>query len=700
MAATGKVIGTVTAVVGEAKATAADGTIRILQVGDQVRSDEVISTSAAGSINVALESGKTLDCGGDVNLTLHESILGVATAASSQTGASDSDVDAIQRAIAAGQDPSQVAAATAAGGAPAAGGADDGGTHEPVILEQGNSASVVSSGFTTEGETMSFLNGPVQAQLMVASVSLPSSAQDDQPAAHSIEIPSAPSLGAPADDQLIISAIAVEVAQAPATPAIEVASTPAAESNNAPQIVVSAPANTPVEQNPTAEESSAPVALNPNPAVASEDAPSQEPVTVVADTSPDEATGPSEQPVVVVTQPGENPADTSDDESPATPAVNPDPQEQSDEGSQPPVVVVAQPEENPVDTTDDGDTPSIPVVDPSPQEQNDDGSQPPVVVVTQPEEETPAPTDSTPAELPQPPVIANDSLTYSISANTNQDEQLALLTFENGNNTFQGLVFFHQQGQQQPMAVPLEFDLDYGVNSTIKLQYIDAFAGDSDSSTGHTAQKIAIKDFALGEGDTNTLIAQESDGVNVGLVGNTMQSEGTVVVKMNDPSTTADDAAAGPVGDWSYSNPVDVNDRVTYDGNSVNSPQADTNGGFDILDVTTSSLDLGSLADSELENFEVIALKGSSAQTLTLSVEDVLKVTDGADVLHIIGGTETARGNTVHDTLNVQGSGWTVVDGDSSAAGIQPSYFGWVQVTHSTGATLLVDPDVNVHLLG
>jgi hypothetical protein len=529
-----------------------------------------------------------------------------------------------------------------------------------VILEQGNSASVVSSGFTTEGDTISFPTQQVQAQQSVASVSLPLSAQHDVPAAPSVEIPSAPSFSAPADVQPIVSAVAVEPTQAPATPAVEVASTPAAEGNNAPQIVVSAPAETSVEQNPTAEESSAPVALNPDPVVASEDAPSQELVIVVADASTDEDTGDSEQPIVVVTQPGENPVDTSnDDESPSIPAVNPDPQEQSDEGSQPPVVVV-----------------------------------------TQPEEETPAPTDSTPGELPQPPVIANDSLTYSISANTNQDEQLALLTFENGNHTFQGLVFFHQQGQQQPMAVPLEFDLDYGVNSTIKLQYIDAFAGDSDSSTGHTAQKIAIKDFTLGEGDTNTLIAQESDGVNIGLVGNSMQTEGTVVVKMNDPSTTADDAAAGPVGDWSYTNPVDVNDRITYDGNPVNSPQADTNGGFDILDVTSSALDLGSLADSEIENFEVIALKGSGAQTLTLSVDDVLKVTDGADVLHIIGGTETARGNTVHDTLNVEGSGWTVVDGDSSAAGIQPSYFGWVQVTHSTGATLLVDPDVNVHLLG
>src|SRR5688572_26824823 len=153
MAATGKVIGTVTAVVGEAKATAADGTVRILQVGDQVHSDEVITTSAAGSINVALNNGKTLDCGADADLALHQGLLDVGVTAAPST---QSDVDSIQRAIAAGQDPSQVAAATAAGGAPAAGGGEDGGAHAPVIIEQSNSASVVSSGFNTEGDELSF----------------------------------------------------------------------------------------------------------------------------------------------------------------------------------------------------------------------------------------------------------------------------------------------------------------------------------------------------------------------------------------------------------------------------------------------------------------------------------------------------------------------------------------------------------------
>ena len=88
MAATGKVLGTVTSVVGEAKATAADGTVRVLQVGDIVHSDEVITTSAAGAINIALESGKTLDCGANTDLSLHESILGLATATAASSASS------------------------------------------------------------------------------------------------------------------------------------------------------------------------------------------------------------------------------------------------------------------------------------------------------------------------------------------------------------------------------------------------------------------------------------------------------------------------------------------------------------------------------------------------------------------------------------------------------------------------------------
>ena len=135
--------------------------------------------------------------------------------------------------------------------------------------------------------------------------------------------------------------------------------------------------------------------------------------------------------------------------------------------------------------------------------------------------------------------------------------------------------------------------------------------------------------------------------------------EGTVEVDMH----------TGHAGDWTFENPT-----------------AST--GVDILDFTGSSLDLGAVVNPALESIEVINLKGSAAQELTLTVDDVLKVTDGADVLHVVGGKE--------DTLNLADTGWHVVDGDASAAGNQPSYFGWVQVNHDSGATLLVDPDVNI----
>jgi len=97
MAASGKVLGTVTSVVGEAKATAADGTVRVLQVGDTIRSDETITTSAAGAVNIALENGKTLDCGANTDLSLHEGILGVATAATNvpATTAAPGSVEAL-----------------------------------------------------------------------------------------------------------------------------------------------------------------------------------------------------------------------------------------------------------------------------------------------------------------------------------------------------------------------------------------------------------------------------------------------------------------------------------------------------------------------------------------------------------------------------------------------------------------------------
>jgi hypothetical protein len=283
MAANGKVIGTVTAVVGEAKATAADGTVRILQVGDQVHSDETISTSAAGSINVVLANGKTLDCGGDADLALHQGILDVAV-----TAAPSADVDAIQRAIAAGQDPSQVAAATAAGGAPAAGGADEGGAHSPVILEQGNAASVVSSGFATEGASITFETLVPEAfpGTVVASSSAPVVVSADNETA---PLP-------PAFDNSISASIpaAVEIPQA-AAPAVET-----------PVTVVEAPVVVAQPSEPTSEQpaSDEPIVVAQPNEPTDEQPTSDEPIVVAQPNEPTDEQPASDEPIVVA-QPNE-----------------------------------------------------------------------------------------------------------------------------------------------------------------------------------------------------------------------------------------------------------------------------------------------------------------------------------------------------------------------------------------------------------
>ena len=581
MAATGKVIGTVTAVVGEAKATATDGTVRVLQVGDQVHSDEVITTSAAGSINVALTNGKTLDCGSDADLALHQGLLdvGVTAAPSSNT-----DIDSIQRAIAAGQDPSQVAAATAAGGAPAAGGADEGGAHSPVIVEQGNAASVVSSGFSTEGDTIAF-EAPLTEQF----------------AGRVVNSSSAPVV------------VTVDNEHAPVTPAFD-------NSFHA-----SLP---PVVEVPQAEA----------PAVVAEP-----PVTVVVDTP---AQTNNEQAPIVVVQPNEPVDEQPSSDEPIVVAQPNEPTDEQPTSDEP--IIVAQPNE-PTDEQPTGDEPVIVVQPNEPGDDQPTGDDPIVVV----DEETPAVVE-TPAFEP-----GTVSLNYSISANTNQDEQIGRLIFENGEHKYSTLVFFGQEGQQSPTAVELQFDLTEG-SSTVKLQYIDAFAGNDDASTGKMATKIAIKDFGLGVDGEQILLAEQNDGVNIGVGNKNLMTEGSVNVDMT----------TGQAGDWDF-HPMSASPAV------------------DILDLTGSTLAVGNITAGT----EVVNMKGSAEQELTLNAADVLNVTEGANILHIVGGKE--------DTLNVTGPGWSVVDGDASAAGTQASHFGWVQVNNQTsGATLLVDPDVNVHLMG
>jgi hypothetical protein len=165
-------IGTVKAIVGEVRATGADGVVRILVEGDTVSAGEVIETSANGAVHIQLVNGRALECGPQFSGALTQNLLDLpsgtrialdgsihhpifattpapdATSLALVTPSTSSpqDIAALQAAIAGGADPSQVADASAAGGAPGSGGTQDGGGGTPLIIEQANSRGEVTSG--------------------------------------------------------------------------------------------------------------------------------------------------------------------------------------------------------------------------------------------------------------------------------------------------------------------------------------------------------------------------------------------------------------------------------------------------------------------------------------------------------------------------------------------------------------------------
>src|SRR5262245_61744724 len=137
----GRVIGTVTN--GEVKVTSPDGSVRTLGAGDKVFANETVIPTGGAPVNISLASGGSLECAPRQELTLRTALLQVGR----PTG-----ISSIQEAILAGADPTAVADPTAAG-APAAGGSDEGagGSHKVIVIEQGNKAVVVESGFATFG---------------------------------------------------------------------------------------------------------------------------------------------------------------------------------------------------------------------------------------------------------------------------------------------------------------------------------------------------------------------------------------------------------------------------------------------------------------------------------------------------------------------------------------------------------------------
>ena len=159
-----KLIGTVRQVIGEAFAVSEDGVRRLIIEGDRIYAGERIITTD-GAVDIDLVQGGELTLGRGSELVLTEQVLadaqGQGAAGAAPTAAELAEVEALQQAIAAGEDPTQTAPATAAG--PGAGGAGAaGGGNSFVLLNEVGGAVDPTIGFATAG----LGGGPVYPELV------------------------------------------------------------------------------------------------------------------------------------------------------------------------------------------------------------------------------------------------------------------------------------------------------------------------------------------------------------------------------------------------------------------------------------------------------------------------------------------------------------------------------------------------------
>jgi VCBS repeat-containing protein len=151
-------IGIVSKVVGQVFAQATDGTKRALVEGDRLYAGDQLITGAEGAVAVHLQNGQELTLGRDSSLTMTGQLLAdqaahvVAAEAVTPSEAQLTDVEQIQKAIAAGDDPSKTAEATAAGpNAPGGAPGELGGGHSFVLLTEVGGRVDPIIGFPTAG---------------------------------------------------------------------------------------------------------------------------------------------------------------------------------------------------------------------------------------------------------------------------------------------------------------------------------------------------------------------------------------------------------------------------------------------------------------------------------------------------------------------------------------------------------------------
>ncbi|PQP06635.1 type I secretion target [Pseudomonas frederiksbergensis] len=151
-------IGIVSKVIGQVYAVAGDGTRRNLVEGDRLFAGEQLVTGAEGAVAVHLQSGQELTLGRDSSLQMTAQLLAhqvphvETTDAVTPSQAQLTDVEQLQKAIAAGADPTQTAEATAVGpGTTGAPGGALGGGHSFVLLEEVGGRVDPTIGFPTAG---------------------------------------------------------------------------------------------------------------------------------------------------------------------------------------------------------------------------------------------------------------------------------------------------------------------------------------------------------------------------------------------------------------------------------------------------------------------------------------------------------------------------------------------------------------------
>ncbi|MBV1788497.1 retention module-containing protein [Marinobacterium sp. D7] len=168
------VIGRVSAIRGQAVAVAADGSERVLLLGDQVIDTDLIRTGTDSQVDIRLEGGEVVHLNSGVEWLVSGDPGRVEVLERSDQAAFE--VDAIQAAILAGEDPTAVAQAPAAGGDTSATGNEGA---EFVVLDRVAGEVTPEAGYATRGIGYSVEQPESEEPILVAAtVPMPSEAPE------------------------------------------------------------------------------------------------------------------------------------------------------------------------------------------------------------------------------------------------------------------------------------------------------------------------------------------------------------------------------------------------------------------------------------------------------------------------------------------------------------------------------------------